>query len=194
MDEDSYNKIMKAQYEDLSNNCNAIISFEDYACKVDCQYRCDFGLPPQIDEKAAFRLKSAAVKVGREFIDNDEEVQWEAEKENRLQYMKDRLQAAIEDYLDYKTIRLEAPFPLNRRFKRKDITMLEGAHLEPEEVDEFGGFGEAFETLFKEGYYRVVEEGGHIGFISTYFASLVGKVLRAAFVAQNINAGVLIVP
>jgi hypothetical protein len=161
MDENRYNEIMRAQYEDLSSHSNAIIPFEEYSCKVDCQYRCDFGLPPQTDEKAEFRLKSAAVKVGQEYIVNDEEVQWRANKENRLQYMKDRLLAAIEDYLDYKTIRLKAPFPLNRRFKRKDVTMLEGAHLKPEEVDEFGGFGEAFETLFNEGYYRVVEEGGH---------------------------------
>jgi hypothetical protein len=161
METKDYELILRKEHEDLVNNSVAGVSFENYSCLVDCRYRCDFGLPPQIDDKAEFRLKSAAVKVGRELIELEEEALWQSELEAKLDYMKERLLLAVEDYLKYKDERLEAPYPLNRRFKRKDVMMLEEKHLEPEEIDEFGGFGEAFTILLKEGYYRIVEEGGH---------------------------------
>ena len=161
MSKTSYEKVLEENYEELVCNTEVTIPFEDYRTKVDVCYRINYGLFPQIDPLMMERLKITAVEIGCE-LNNEAIYEMNKNEESyQKESMKERLLDNLFNYLSWRERFYEVSYPANRRFKRKDIWMLESKEFGGEEIRKSGGFSDAFNQLITEGVIRQIEIGGH---------------------------------
>jgi hypothetical protein len=156
----TYDEVMTTEYQDLMAHTTVFIDYEDYTCKVDVQYRIDFGLPPQIDDHWQNRLKTTALKVGHKMVSEECEALSSIHNEQMEESLRETLLETVEKFLTQKVNRGKIPHPQSRRFKRKDIWALERHTFTEEEYRSGHEFSKALAQLTQEGYYRLVEEGG----------------------------------
>lgn len=160
-----YPKIMQGSFDQFIHHYDAELTYEEYCCKVDVQYRIKHGCFPHDDEyQMAARLLNCAVKLGKEMISEFDNSIDEIMYEDMIEAAADVLWDAINDFLNspfHKFISEEHGYHTSRRFPKKLIydedvkEMLN--HLSPDDTDQIAE--DAFKWLKKKKYVKVVETG-----------------------------------
>ena len=160
-----YPKIMNGCYEQLMHSYDAELSFEEYCCKVDVNYRINHDCFPYEDEyQMAARLMNCAVKLGKEMIDDFDKSIDEIMYDDMIKAAAETLWDAISDFLNspfHKFISDEHGYHTSRRFPKKliydeDVSCMLNhfSHDNTAQIAE-----DAFKYLKKKKYIRVVEVG-----------------------------------
>ena len=55
----------------------------------------------------------------------------------------------------------EQEYPQNRRLKRKDIRSIQRLDFMTDLIDDKTAYVDIFDDLVEEGYFRLIEQGGH---------------------------------
>lgn len=160
-----YPKIMNGCYEQFIPNYVGELSFEEYCCKVDIQYRIKHNCFPHDDEyEMAGRLMNCAIEQGKKMIAKMDSIIDEDMHDEMIEAAADILWDCINEFLNspfHKFISDEHGYHTSRRFPRKLIydEEINDAldHFCPGEADSTAD--EAFKWLKKKKFVRVVEIG-----------------------------------
>ena len=96
-------------------------------------------------------------EVGEELVTNEITSQ-ENEESNKL---KERFLKSVEIFLRQKSEAYEQSYPQNRRLKRKDIKIIQKIDFLTDVIDDKNAYVDIFDEMVEEGYFRLVEPGGH---------------------------------
>ena len=109
------------------------------------------------DEHIESRMDEICDEVGEEYIDQ------QTIKEESIEAVKlrDRFLKSVEIILRQKSMAYEQEFPQNRRLKRKDIRIIQRIDFMTDIIDDKTAYIDIFEELVEEGYFRLIEKGGH---------------------------------
>jgi len=160
-----YPKIMQGCYEQFMVSYDGELSFDEYCCKVDIQYRIEHNCFPYDDEYAmAARLMACAIDQGKQMIAQMDSTIDEVMHEEMIEAAADILWNCINDFLNspiHQYISDEHGYHTSRRFPKKliydeDVTAAVD-HFCPGEATFI--VDEAFKWLKKKKFVRIVEAG-----------------------------------
>ena len=152
-----YEAIIDLNYECWIEENELDVDKEDFRLKVDLTYRMRFQKFPIGDEHIESRLDEICDEIGEEFV-NQETVKKESAKTTKL---RERFLKSVEIFLRQKSMAYEQEYPQNRRLKRKDIRIIQRIDFMTDLIDEKNAYVDIFDELVEEGYFRLVEKGGH---------------------------------
>tara|TARA_Y100000589_G_scaffold122161_1_gene116517 strand:+ start:73 stop:888 length:816 start_codon:yes stop_codon:yes gene_type:complete len=160
-----YPKIMHGCYEQFMINYDGELSFKEYCCKIDIQYRIEHNCFPHDDDYSmAARLMTCAIDYGKKLIAKMDSSIDEVMHEEMIEAAADILWDCINDFLNspiHQYISDEHGYHTSRRFPKKLIYDEDVSaaldHFCPDEADSIAD--EAFKWLKKKKFVRVVESG-----------------------------------
>ena len=152
-----YEAIIDLNYECWIEENELDVDKEDFRLKVDLTYRMRFQKFPIGDEHIESRLDEICDEIGEEFV-NQETVKKESAETTKL---RERFLKSVEIFLRQKSMAYEQEYPQNRRLKRKDIRIIQRIDFMTDLIDEKNAYVDIFDELVEEGYFRLVEKGGH---------------------------------
>lgn len=152
-----YEAIIDVNYEYWITEHELDVDKEDFRLKVDLTYRMRFQKFPVGDEYIESRMDEICDEIGEEFL-NQETVKKESEETTRL---RERFLKSVEIFLRQKSMAYEQEYPQNRRLKRKDIRIIQRIDFMTDVIDDKTAYVDIFDELVEEGYFRLVEKGGH---------------------------------
>ena len=152
-----YEAIIEVNYEYWITENELDVEVEDFRLQVDLRYRLRFQTFPVGDEHIEARMDEICDEVGEELVTNEITSQ-ENEESNKL---KGRFLKSVEIFLRQKSMAYEQTYPQNRRLKRKDIKIIQRIDFITDVIDEKNAYVEIFDEMVEEGYFRLVEPGGH---------------------------------
>ena len=160
-----YPKIMKACYDNFMPQYSGDLSYDEYCCKADIQYRIEHNCFPHDDEyQMAARLMNCAIDLGKKMIEKIDHSIDEVMYDDMIESAADVLWDCITDFLNspfHKFISQEHGYHSSRRFPKKLIydedvsTSFE--HFCSGDTSQI--IEDAFKWLRKKKYIRIVEQG-----------------------------------
>ena len=96
-------------------------------------------------------------EIGEEFV-NQELARKESAEAVELE---ERFLKSVEIFLRQKSMAYEQKYPQNRRLKRKDIKIIQRIDFMTDVIDNKNAYVDIFDKMVDEGYFRLVEKGGH---------------------------------
>ena len=97
-------------------------------------------------------------EIGEEFL-NQETVRKESVENTKL---RERFPKSVEIFLRQKSMAYKQEYPQNRQgLKRKDIRIIQRIDFMTDVIDDKTAYVDIFDELVEEGYFRLVEKGGH---------------------------------
>ncbi len=154
---DLYEAIIDMNYHYWITEHDLDVDKEDFRLKVDLTYRMRFQKFPIGDEHIESRMDEICDEIGEEYID-----QQTIKKESiEAVKLRDRFLKSVEIFLRQKSMAYEQEFPQNRRLKRKDIRIIQRIDFMTDIIDDKTAYVDIFDELVEEGYFRLVEKGGH---------------------------------
>tara|TARA_B100001564_G_scaffold67668_1_gene53386 strand:+ start:1186 stop:1707 length:522 start_codon:yes stop_codon:yes gene_type:complete len=152
-----YETIIDLNYKCWIEETELDVDKEDYRLKVDLTYRMRFQKFPIGDEHIESRLDEICDEIGEEIV-NQETVKKESVETMKL---RERFLKSVEIFLRQKSMAYEQEYPQNRRLKRKDIRIIQRIDFMTDVIDEKNAYVDIFDELIDEGYFRLIEKGGH---------------------------------
>ena len=152
-----YEAIIEVNYEYWITENELDVEVEDFRLQVDLRYRLRFQTFPVGDEHIEARMDEICDEVGEELVTNEITSQ-ENEESNKL---KGRFLKSVEIFLRQKSEAYEQSYPQNRRLKRKDIKIIQKIDFLTDVIDDKNAYVDIFDEMVEEGYFRLVEPGGH---------------------------------
>ena len=152
-----YEAIIDVNYEYWITEHELDVDKEDFRLKVDLTYRMRFQKFPVGDEHIEARMDEICDEIGEEFL-NQETMKQEAAETTKL---RERFLKSVEIFLRQKSMAYEQEYPQNRRLKRKDIRIIQRIDFMTDVIDDKNAYVDIFDELVEEGYFRLVEKGGH---------------------------------
>ena len=152
-----YEAIIDVNYEYWITEHELDVDKEDFRLKVDLTYRMRFQKFPVGDEHIEARMDEICDEIGEEFL-NQETVKKESAEATKL---RERFLKSVEIFLRQKSMAYEQEYPQNRRLKRKDIKIIQRIDFMTDVIDDKNAYVDIFDELVEEGYFRLVEKGGH---------------------------------
>ena len=152
-----YEAIIDVNYEYWITEHELDVDKEDFRLKVDLTYRMRFQKFPVGDEHIESRMDEICDEIGEEFL-NQETVKKESAETTKL---RERFLKSVEIFLRQKSMAYEQEYPQNRRLKRKDIRIIQRIDFMTDVIDDKNAYVDIFDELVEEGYFRLVEKGGH---------------------------------
>ena len=154
---DLYEAIIDMNYHYWITEHDLDVDKEDFRLKVDLTYRMRFQKFPIGDEHIESRMDEICDEIGEEYIDK-QTIKKESIEAAKL---RDRFLKSVEIFLRQKSMAYEQEFPQNRRLKRKDIRIIQRIDFMTDIIDDKTAYVDIFDELVEEGYFRLVEKGGH---------------------------------
>jgi hypothetical protein len=152
-----YETIIDLNYKCWIEETELDVDKEDFRLKVDLTYRMRFQKFPIGDEHIESRLDEICDEIGEEFV-NQKAVKKESAEATKL---RERFLKSVEIFLRQKSMAYEQEYPQNRRLKRKDIRIIQRIDFMTDVIDEKNAYVDIFDELIDEGYFRLIEKGGH---------------------------------
>ena len=152
-----YETIIDLNYKCWIEETELDVDKEDFRLKVDLTYRMRFQKFPIGDEHIESRLDEICDEIGEEFV-NQKAVKKESAETTKL---RERFLKSVEIFLRQKSMAYEQEYPQNRRLKRKDIRIIQRIDFMTDVIDEKNAYVDLFDELIDEGYFRLIEKGGH---------------------------------
>ena len=153
-----YEEIIDVNYNCWITEQELDIDKEDFRLKVDLTYRMRFQKFPVGDTDMEMRMDEICDEIGEEFVNQELAKKVSAEAIE----LKERFLKSVEIYLRQKSMAYEQKYPQNRRLKRKDIKIIQRIDFMTDVIDEKNTYVEIFDKMVDEGYFRLVEKGGHV--------------------------------
>jgi len=152
-----YESIIETNYEYWITENQLDIEKEDFRLKVDLTYRMRFQTFPVGDIDLEIRMDEICDEVGEAFLAQ------EASKQATVQAdeLRERFLKSVEIFLRQKSRAYEQRYPQNRRLKRKDINTIQRIDFITDVIDDKNSYVQIFDEMVEEGYFRLVEPGGH---------------------------------
>jgi len=154
---DVYEAIIDVNYEFWITENEIEVDREDFRLKVDLTYRMRFETFPVGDVDIEMRMDEICDEVGEEYV-NQQLVNRESAEAIELQ---ERFLKSVEIFLRQKSMAYDQEYPQNRRLKRKDIKIIQTIDFMTDVITDKTAYTDIFEELVEEGYFRLVEKGGH---------------------------------
>ena len=152
-----YQTIIDMNFDYWINENQLDIDKEEFRLKVDLTYRMRFQNFPVGDTDMEMRMDEICDEVGEEFVVQDTTKKESAEAVQ----LKERFLKSVEIFLRQKSMAYEQKYPQNRRLKRKDIRVIQRIDFMTDVIDEKNAYVEIFDSMVEEGYFRLIEKGGH---------------------------------
>ena len=152
-----YEEIIDVNYNCWITEQELDIDKEEFRLKVDLTYRMRFQKFPVGDTDMEMRLDEICDEIGEEFV-NQELAKKESAEAVEL---KERFLKSVEIFLRQKSMAYEQKYPQNRRLKRKDIKIIQRIDFMTDVIDDKKAYVDIFDKMVDEGYFRLVEKGGH---------------------------------
>ena len=152
-----YEEIIDINYEYWIKDEELDVEREVFRLQVDIQYRLKYQVFPVGDIDMEIRMDEICDEVGEEFLKQHSE----QEEDQELAQLKDNFMNSVEAFLEQKSMLYDQQYPQNRRLKRKDIKLIQRIDFMTNEIDDQSAYEDIFEDMVKEGYFRLVESGGH---------------------------------
>ena len=152
-----YEQIIDVNYQYWITEHELDVDKEEFRLKVDLTYRMRFQNFPVGDKDIETRMDEICDEVGEEFVSQELASKESAEKiELREWFLK-----SVEIFLRQKPMAYEQEYPQNRRLKRKDIRIIQRLDFMTDLIDDKTAYIDIFDDLVEEGYFRLIEQGGH---------------------------------
>ena len=152
-----YEAIIDVNFEYWITENELDVDKEDFRLKVDLTYRMRFQKFPIGDEHIESRMDEICDEIGEEFL-NQETARKESAETTKL---RERFLKSVEIFLRQKSMAYKQEYPQNRRLKRKDIKIIQRIDFMTDVIEDKNAYADIFEELVGEGYFRLVEKGGH---------------------------------
>ena len=152
-----YESIIEVNYEFWITENELDVDVEDFRLQVDIRYRIRYQTFPVGDADIEARMDEICDEIGEELVENEQATQ-ETEQANKL---RDRFLKSVEIFLRQKSMAYEQVYPQNRRLKRKDIKVIQRIDFITDVIDEKNAYVEIFDEMVEDGYFQLVEKGGH---------------------------------
>ena len=152
-----YEEIIDVNYNCWITEQELDIDKEEFRLKIDLTYRMRFQKFPVGDTDMEMRLDEICDEIGEEFVNQEL-----AKKESaEVVELKERFLKSVEIFLRQKSMAYEQKYPQNRRLKRKDIKIIQRIDFMTDVIDDKKAYVDIFDKMVDEGYFRLVEKGGH---------------------------------
>lgn len=152
-----YEQIIDVNYQYWITEHELDIDKEEFRLKVDLTYRMRFQNFPVGDKDIEARMDEICDEVGEEFVSQELASKESAEKIE----LRERFLKSVEIFLRQKSMAYEQEYPQNRRLKRKDIRIIQRLDFMTDLIDDKTAYVDMFDDLVEEGYFRLIEQGGH---------------------------------
>lgn len=152
-----YEQIIDVNYQYWITEHELDIDKEEFRLKVDLTYRMRFQNFPVGDKDIESRMDEICDEVGEEFVSQELASKESAEKIE----LRERFLKSVEIFLRQKSMAYEQEYPQNRRLKRKDIRIIQRLDFMTDLIDDKTAYVDIFDDLVEEGYFRLIEQGGH---------------------------------
>ena len=152
-----YEALIEVNYEYWITENELDVDIEDFRLQVDMRYRVRYQTFPVGDADIEARMDEICDEIGEELLENEQAIQV-TEEANKL---RDRFLKSVEIFLRQKSEAYKQTYPQNRRLKRKDIKIIQRIDFITDVIDEKNAYVEIFDEMVEEGYFRLVEPGGH---------------------------------
>ena len=152
-----YEEIIEINYSYWIKDENIDVEKEDFRLQVDMKYRMKYKSFPVGDIDMEIRLDEICDEIGEELVTKEREQEISLE----LTQLKDTFLNNLDRFLSQKAAALEQVYPQSRRFKRKDIKMIQRIDFVSNEIDSADAYDAIFEEMIQDGYFRLIECGGH---------------------------------
>ena len=179
-----YDIILEVNFDLMFENEDFVVNFEEYRLRVDIAYRFEHNTFPVGDPDMEERLDGIAERIALEYLENQyevtdenfeeeeefdddeemeeffEDVDEEYYREENKKSLREQFLNNLETFLKQKSKMNKQVYPQTRRFKRKDVWLIQRIDFVTNQIDSQDAYMEIFEELLSEGYYRLVETGG----------------------------------
>ena len=152
-----YEEIIDINYEYWIKDEELDVEREAFRLQVDIQYRLKYQVFPVGDIDMEIRMDEICDEVGEELLKQHTE----QEEDQELAQLKDNFMNSVEAFLEQKSMLYNQQYPQNRRLKRKDVKLIQRIDFMTNEIDDQTAYEDIFEDMVEEGYFRLVESGGH---------------------------------
>ncbi len=152
-----YEAIIEVNYEYWITENELDVDIEDFRLQVDMRYRVRYQTFPVGDADIEARMDVICDEIGEELVESEQAAQVN-EEANKL---RDRFLKSVEIFLRQKSMAYEQSYPQNRLLKRKDIKIIQRIDFITDVIDEKNAYVEIFDEMVEEGYFQLVEKGGH---------------------------------